>query len=240
MEVSPKKEMIARLARIVEGLELDPRYHEAAEDLGKVIRALKKVPTGATIQEVVVRTLTLVVHNDVTLGGRLVDVLGHLAVQYNVPLTMHPLLLIVAALGGRDNPDRTLEGGNDRLDALLSVMLEEPGSYQSALYTLATLARQYGLDATADMAVELLEEIKSNGADGAAATQQQQAEIIQQTKLAPRPTTDAGDDLGWVIKLMLTLGSLVALMAVAAKLTGGLKDLIEGLDSILDTFGVAE
>jgi hypothetical protein len=236
MEVSPKKEMIARLLRIVEVLEEDPRYREDAKQLAGVIRSLKQLGKDATIHEVVIKTFATVVRHDVTLGGRLVDVLGHLAVQYGVPLSMHPLLLIVAALGGRDNPDRQLEGGSVRLDALLGIILDEPAEYQHALYTIATLARQYGLDATADMAVELLEELNEHGANTAA----EQAKVIQETKLVPRPTPEPNDDLGWVIKLMLTLGSLAALIAVAGKLTGGLRDLIDGLDGILDVVGGSE
>ena len=76
--MTPKKEMLARLQKIIEGLA-DRGYTESAERLRAVCASMRQVGREATIQEVLVRTLGLVVKNDVTLGGRLVDVLAHLA-----------------------------------------------------------------------------------------------------------------------------------------------------------------
>lgn len=229
--MTPKREMIARLQKIVEGLSADPRYADDAVELSGVINRLKRISKDATIGEVVVRTLAAVVHHDVTLGGRLVDVLTHLAVQHGVALSMHPLLLIIAALGGRDNPDRATPGGSQRLDALLSVLLEQETGYKEALYTVATLARQYKLDATSDMAIKLLEDLKDKS------TIEQQAQAIEETRVSVRPAMEPNDDLGWVIKIMLTLASIAAVVAVASRISGTLQEFLDGLDGVLEGLG---
>lgn len=226
--------MLLRLAKIVEGLR-ERGYGEDANRLESVRVGIKQTtPRDATIQEVLVRTIGGVVREEVTLDGRLVDVLAFLAKTHGISLAMHPLLLVIVALAGRDNPDRAADPeASERLDALMSVMLEERLDYQQALYTVANLARLHGLDATADMAVELMKDIHANGAT----TATQQATVIEETRLAQRTAVSEDDDLGWVIKLMLTMASLVAVAAVAAKLSGSLKDLIGALDSVVNLIG---
>jgi hypothetical protein len=229
---TPKREMLARLGKIVEGLR-DRGYAEDAERLASVCAALKqRISKDATIQEVNVRTLGECVRREITLDGRLVDVLGYLAKTHGISLAMHPVLLLIVALGGRDNPDRADPEYSERLDALLSTMLEERIEYQRALYTIATLARQHGLDSTADMAVELLEEIHERGAS----SMETQASTIEETRLTEAPDA-GGDDLAWVIKLMLTLASLTMVAAVAVRLAGSVNDLIGALDSVVGLSG---
>lgn len=223
-----KLQMLARLVRVIEGLR-ERGYTDEADALESVKRKLlARIPKEATLQEVVVRTLHAVVEHDVTLDGRLIDVLAYLAKEHGVALSMHPVLLLTVALGGQGNPDREDPEKSAKLDALLSVMLGEAETYQGALYTIAVLARQHGLNETADAAVELLEEIR----DKDAATQQAQAQAIEAAQLM-RPEVSKDDDLGWVIKLMLTLASIAAVAAIATKLTGGLQDLIDGIDEVL-------
>lgn len=221
MQFTAKQEMLARLGRIAEGLR-ERGHGEPAEALDAVCRSLKAtVPRHATIQEVIVRTLATVIREGVTLEGRLVDALGHLAVVYSVPMSMHPVLMLVTALGSRHNPDRDTEQGNGTLDAILGSMLEMTTDYQSALYAIATFARNHGLDATADQAVELLHELAPQG-------QAAQAEKLQEI-LVRKPDLDPTDDFSWVIKLLLTLATITALSAVAGHLAGPLRDLLDYL-----------
>lgn len=217
--------MISRLLRAAEGLA--ESYPDATDALYRVVDRLKRVSRDATMAEVVVRTLYLVIELDVTLDGRLVDVLAHLGHQYGITLAMHPILLVVVTLGSHDNPDRATAEGSGKLDALLSVVLEDRRmSYQAALNTIAILARKQGLDATADMAVDLMRDIAHHDL-------REQAQIIEQTRLAERPTVEEGDNLGWVVKLMLTLATVTTVMAVAGRLAGSLADLVGSLDGIL-------
>lgn len=228
LPLTPKQQMVARLLRVAEGLA--DSHPEASASLLQVVARLKRIGKDATMPEVVTRTLALVVENDVTLDGRFVDVLGHLCVQYGVPLAMHPILLIVVLLGGRRNPDRETEHGSQQLDVLLSVLLEDTNvSYAQALNTVAILARKQGLSATADMAVDLMRKHAAHQTPMAA----QQAAVAESADLVERPSPEPGDDLGWVIKLMLTLASVATVIAVAGKLAGSLGELVAQLDSIL-------
>lgn len=224
---SPKKELIARFSRVSEGLRLRG-YAEQADALDGVIRSLRvSVPREATVQEVVVRALSATLRQSVTLDGRLVDVLGHLAVSYSVPMYLHPALLVAATLGGYDNPDRGEYQRSATLDALLSTIVEVGGNYQEALYSAAALARAHGLTATADRAAALLYEL------GTSQSAQEQAERLQNTVLAPRPRTHEGDDLNWVIKLLLTMAAVGSVLAIAGWISAPLGELLGQLDDLL-------
>lgn len=215
--------MLLRLLHIADGLRARGLADDA-DALGQVIAQLKaRTPRTASLQEILLRTLTAVVRHSVTIDGRLIDVLGHLAVVHALPLGMHPAVLIAIRLGSRSNPDREHHGAV--LDSLLSVLVETQTEYKTALYTAATLARQYGLIATSEAAVELLHQLEHDE------TQQEQAERI--TALIKRPDTAHDDDLGWITKLLLTMATIAAVGALASKLLGGFDELMAGIDIVL-------
>lgn len=231
-----KHNFVLRLTTIVDNLERQEFYRREAQALRGVLRAVKHVSRDATMQELVTRTLATVVDRDATLDGRMVDTLAHLAVKYKVPLEMHPGLLLVASFGGQDNPDRADPTKSRTLDALLSTVLEERANYQRGLYVIATLARQHGLDATADRALALL--AKASAPAPTESPAQAQAQVVT-TALAVPPPVPQGDELGWVVKLMLTLGTVAAMAAMFDRLAGGSKftDLLETVESVLGSFG---
>lgn len=225
---TPKREILLRLERIAEGLR-DGGYVEEAASLGAVIRSLKtSIGKDASIQEVVLRALGGVIQGEVTLGGRLVDALVFVAKRYGAVLAMHPALLVAVAFGGQENPDRQDPEKSRILDAVLSAIVEEPAPYQESLYTLALFARQSGLDDTADMAVDMLHRIHEGGAE-TMADQAREIELHSATK----PETPADDDLGWVIKTILTLSSLALVAASAAAMAGAVKDALATIDEVL-------
>lgn len=227
---TPKRELLTRFEAIAGGLR-DGGYEQEAEALEGVCASLRaSVPKHASIQEVVQRAMAAVVLGEVTLAGRLVDALTYVGRRYGVVLAMHPALLIVAAVGGQGNVDRDDPAKSAVLDSLLATLVEDPEPYQESLYTLAVLARQSGLDNTADYAVDLLNQIHQQGAD----TMATQAQAIEERALV-RPETAPEDDLGWVVKVILTLASIALVAATAAKFAGGIKDIMEGLDEALST-----
>lgn len=227
---SPKREMLLRLSKIAEGLRADG-YIDDADALDKVVRSLNTaMGRGASIQEVVLRTMEAIVRGEVTLAGRLVDALAFVGKQYGAVLALHPALLIVAAVGGQDNPDRQDPKRNATLDAVLAALVEDPEPYQESLYTLAVLARTSGLDATAEIATELMEEIHKGGAE----TMAEQAREIEK-RVEARPDVTEEDQLAWVIKLMLTLASIALVAATTTRMVGSIKDVIKDVDGMLST-----
>lgn len=227
-EATPKREVLSRLEKIAEGLR-EGGYADDAEALARVCRSLRSsIPRDAAIQEVVQRTLAAVVLGEITLDGRLVDALAYIGRQYGAVLAMHPALLIVVALGGQTNPDRQTPERSAILDALLAVLIDDPEPYQESLYTAAVLARESGLDWTADLAVSLLKQIQEQGAD----TMAEQARAIELRAGEP-PKAVSGDDLAWVVKILLTLASLTLVAASAGRIAGSIKDVLAGIDDLL-------
>lgn len=195
------------------------------EPLVAAIRAVRsRVPRTATIQEVVLRALESVVKHEATLDGRLVDALVSVGRGYGVMLAMHPTLLVAAALGGQANPDRSDPRKSAMLDSLLAALIEDPAPYQETLYSAAVLARGMGLDATADAAVKLLEQVgrMEASAQGPA----------METALRPSgPIED--DNFSWVVKAVLTLTTITLIAASAVKISGAVGEFIAALDDLL-------
>lgn len=170
------------------------------------------------------RALEAVVKHEATLDGRLVDALVSVGRGYGVMLAMHPTLLVAAALGGQANPDRSDPRKSAMLDSLLAALIEDPAPYQETLYSAAVLARGMGLDATADAAVKLLEQVgrMETSAQGPA----------METALRPSgPIED--DNFSWVVKAVLTLTTITLIAASAVKISGAVGEFIAALDDLL-------
>lgn len=223
MPTTPKQEILSKLTEIVTGL-INAGHSVDAADLKKAISSLRHaLPADAPVQEVLVRTLSTIMRYQVSLDGRLVDVISYLMRTSGVSFEAHPELKIAAVLGSQKNPDRDNAGERSAsLDALLAVLVEEKLPYQESLYALASLARQQGLDETADKALELLRE-SSGGPPG----------DPSQTQISvARPVPQEGDELGWVVSLMLTLAGIAALATAAVKVSGQIKEILGAIDDI--------
>lgn len=232
--LSAKVEMLSRLGKIVEGLR-GSGYGDDADTLQGVVTELQRtLRKDATIQDVIIRTLDAVVRNQITLDGRLVDALAFIAKQYGVVLAMHPVLLVIVAMGNSGNPDRSTLERSAYLDAVLATLVEDPAPYQSSLYALATMARNEGLNETADLAVDLLHEIRNKGAD----TMAKQALEIERA-YERRPPTQ-GDELGWVVKILLTLASVAVVVESSRRIVAGFREFLDNIDGYLDQVGLGE
>lgn len=227
MSTTPKQEILSKLMEIVTGL-INAGHGVDAADLKKAISSLRHaLPADAPVQEVLVRTLSTIMRHQISLDGRLVDVISYLMRTSGVSFEAHPELKIAAVLGSQRNPDRDNAGDRSAaLDALLAVVVEERLPYQESLYALASLARQQGLDETADKALALLRE-SSMGASGTSPADPNQTQIS-----IARPVPQEGDDLGWVVSLMLTLASVAALATAAVKVSGQIKEILGAIDDI--------
>jgi hypothetical protein len=182
------------------------------------------------VQEVILRAISTVIDREVTLDGRLIDVLTSVGLQRAVTFAAHPMLLIALTLGGRDNPDRLDPVKSATLDAVLSTVVEgQTLPIREALYTCAVLCRENGLDGTADMAVELLSVVRNTAPE-------YQAQAVE-TRIVTRQTTVAAadPDYSWLLQIMATFAAFVALAAAAAKVTGNFREAVLGIKEAIDS-----
>lgn len=211
-DASPKGEMLRRLQYLVKELA-KAGQHEASQDLSRSVRSLHHtLSREAGVQEVVAKTLMTVLRHEVTLDGKLISTLGHLAHEVGIRLVENPAMLIAVAISTHDNPDRQVsEEQSRRVDKVAAVLLDEykDAPYEEVVEAARWMAEITDLPATEAELTDMQREIHEAEAQGQRSQRvQEQAIQIEETTRCKPPEDDP--DYGWAIKALLTFLALVA------------------------------